>query len=298
MRSMRTATLVLLMLASVSSACGGCGGIKSEDLPQALADAECKKMYECCTDQEISDMGSSLFGPINSEQDCKDVYGGLFKSFFGPALRDAIDNGRVEYDKKGAAKCVNSIDDIQCKNFNDTELSLTDGACSDFLVPLVDEGGTCKQDFECKSGSCSGDGNSEGKCFVLPGEGEACANMDEFGGDCADGLNCVDGTCEAPHAEGEQCTISADCQEGLGCDSSGTCATPKEAGEPCQVRADCASRNCADDGNGNTVCGPKKDDGAECSASAECKSGNCSFDQNFNGTCAGGGTAGATCDGR
>ncbi len=54
--------------------------------------------------------------------------------------------------------------------------------------------------------------------------------------ECVDGFACIDGTCAAARAAGEECSTYSECAPGLMCDYTATpavCATPAAAGQPC-----------------------------------------------------------------
>lgn len=107
--------------------------------------------------------------------------------------------------------------------------------------------------------------------------GDACAGPDE----CNRGLVCADdGTCQAPGnvAEGEPCYRTAECAEGLYCDSVGSvCLTAGDAGlgQSCGTTGDCAAGLvCAPSGFSGACIQPGENDlGDACEGYFDCIAG-------------------------
>lgn len=91
-------------------------------------------------------------------------------------------------------------------------------------VAIAEPGGSCFLAVPemCPEGQyCDADlamGRLEGTCQPRPGEGQPCAGSSV----CAEGLECIGGTCRALRDNGEACETGEECYSGL-CDG-GTCA--------------------------------------------------------------------------
>lgn len=232
------AGIALSLLAT--SACGK--KVKLEDLDEELASVTCEKIYECCSQEEIDAAGNFLVD-FETQDQCESAYDNLLGLLFTPALKSAVENGRADYDPKAAGDCLAQYNAVSCE-----EVAAAEGemACAEIIIPLVEDGGECKQDFECKGGTCDLSGD-DGICRQLPGDGEPCleSEMDGFTFEtCDEELVCIDGTCVAPKAEGADCASGSECQSGM-CDfQTSKCAPLKAEGEDCFYGGECASGAC------------------------------------------------------
>jgi hypothetical protein len=105
--------------------------------------------------------------------------------------------------------------------------------------PPPGNGESCAGAFVCAEGfGCHVEDPADlsgATCLPRRQMGESCWNVE-----CADGLTCVKlpgmtlGTCDMPHAEGQPCGSSYDCQSGF-C-ANGTCAPTPGEGEHCDVK--------------------------------------------------------------
>jgi len=145
----------------------------------------------------------------------------------------------------------------------------------------VADGGACKADADCVSGSCVSD-LCVAKCTPAC-TGKLCGN-DGCGGTCGTCPNASD-TCDsagqctaatpAPKpagslADGESCTAHTDCKSKL-CDAAtSTCSGKKPVAKPAapSCTPDCSSKTCGDDGCGHS-CGSCKT-GETCDAANQC----------------------------
>ena len=153
---------------------------------------------------------------------------------------------------------------------------------------LVDAGGDCsgedvlcRDDLECKEGTCQSKGPKAGDpckdsgdcgsmlcilevCSEPHVEGEGCATAD----DCRDGLMCIVDTCSGPRDVGGACQAPEHCAEGLLCIGK-ECSQAHSVGQSCDAPEQCTTGLC-----NAGVCAVKQDGGDECNAtSLLCKDG-------------------------
>lgn len=235
---------------------GGSGGnVTLQQMPDAFANAYCKKLVSCCDKTERSAMSTGFLElNLETEQGCKDAYGGLLR-LFKSSLDTSIQEGRAGYDAAAMGNCVASIEALSCSELPEGAETDFTGQCDSPFVPKVEVGGSCKEDYECKEGECKTEGTSDmGTCTKIPGKGEECDT------ECQEDLVCRNSTCEKRER--------------------------KEVGKSCFSSADCKSSRCEDDGSGNRVCQPKLESGETCSRNDECKSGLCDKEESSDdGSC-------------
>jgi hypothetical protein len=196
-------------------------------------------------------------------------------------LESAIEAGRLTIDETFFDECRSAfgLDDGACAGVLRGEVEsdgacqlefecdggfcdVMDDACSGTCLPRRGASGACEESFECDDGLLC----IEARCQIPPGDGDACttrcadglfcnASMTceplravdgacrgvGTGGDCADGLACIDRVCTAGPAAGDPCWpahYSLRCAAGLRCDGT-TCRAPRPAGENCTSTAQC-----------------------------------------------------------
>jgi hypothetical protein len=156
--------------------------------------------------------------------------------------------GKVTYDAAAARTCVDALRGQSC----DALASVTKGieqACANVFRGTVAEGGGCLVDDECSGDSacdvsmCMGGGACcVGVCTVKPA-------LVPLSGDCMeeacvataycdvedDGMGTVTATCKAQVKNGESCTDTNGCEDGLRCDTGGSdaCYVLSKEGQTC-----------------------------------------------------------------
>jgi hypothetical protein len=281
----RTLSTSLVLVAALTACGGGGGPISLSDLGNEVASANCDFEVRCGF---LPDTASCATSTNSSADDIA-------------ALKHAQDLGRLSYDADKAGACVDAIRNASC-DLSSLGNAIAD-TCGAVFVGLVADGGTCFDDKECVSTSCSQQSCTPGTCCA----GTCVAKPADvpIGGDCSTG-SCVDGahcqfdaqtqtqTCVADIAEGGACQFGS-CADGLYCDvpsgmSSGTCKKFPAEGEACTNQCariddycDATTMKCAKRHATGEACTA---DGNECAGYAYCN----------NGTCAVRPGAGETCD--
>lgn len=226
---MRTSSHSLLFVALAA-----CGGSNASPIPVTsfgieLGKVACQKSFQCCTDtelmQEFKDL-STNGQPITTEQQCEQALGAL-GAFVSQQYQASIAAGRVTYDEAAAGDCIATLKGLSCPEYaaNQHDADLTLAGCMQFLVPAVDTGGTCSQDYECKTSNCAFDSSgTSGTCQPMPTQGQDCT------GNCASGSYCAfdaaqnKTVCTSTKPDGASCLGNNECATGT-CDSStSTCA--------------------------------------------------------------------------
>lgn len=128
-------------------------------------------------------------------------------------------------------KCVKAIPAITCDDFFNG-VPIAD--CQ--VTGTQDDGKTCGDGAQCKSGFCAWGGSTCGTCSPKVTEGGACVSSS-----CPDGLDCVSGKCQKPVAAGGACSVDKPCGSNLSCvtgsclktiDVEGAACDDKEATAP------------------------------------------------------------------
>lgn len=153
-------------------------------------------------------------------------------------VEDPVDAGYYDFDPVQAGRCLAALDSIgrDCS----TEGDEGPESCDLMLVGRVEAEGSCEEDEMCKKGQ-----NLEcidGRCQVLPGQGEACL----LGYACADGLFCgSDDICHPYQKAGGSCPDGdIGCDDDLYCDErTWTCQPYIASGQSCSH----AEHACDDD---------------------------------------------------
>jgi hypothetical protein len=185
----------------------------------------CGKVFQCCTAQEREE---NLGVSVESEEECESEQ-------FGPAFAGAlskytkaVERGTVTYNEDAAEACSQQMSQQSCSEFAASEgmFSENRAGCSDVFVPQLDEGDSCQDDIECKTGFCKRKVNEDG-------------SFDD-----------TERTCAKPPGEGQPC-FNGKCQGDYYCDTSSAplpedwiCKEKKDAGESCQNGNRCKSGKC------------------------------------------------------
>lgn len=162
--------------------------------------------------------------------------------------------------------------------------------------PKLEIGQECALNYECKNGFCAGNTplTCGGVCVALKDEGEHCSSSTV----CADGLLCYRGTCTAPGTEeGDYCDGSSlPCAKGFFCFDY-ECRPKLATGESyCIDGSHCSSSYCEsgfaeeDEESGTYKCAAKKANGQPCNSDSQCVSDFCDEDypvnEDYYGVCA------------
>ncbi len=245
-KTLRTFASFALLSALLVPACGGDSkfnsdreeeSIKFDDLPAEFAASLCDQFARCAT---------VYYDILFSLEDCKVLLEEQVRQGGWSDIEQAVDEGRVTYDAKSAAKCFDDIAAVDCADVNVRPVD----ACEDTLKGSVAAGGECDIDDECEAGLiCDTNMMCPGECAPLRPAGEPCRED----GECASGLVCSNVTqrCVQPGAQSDACGggVEPQCDGGLACigdDSmemrTGTCRPFDEielagSGEPCDLDA-------------------------------------------------------------
>lgn len=198
-------------------------------------------------------------------------------------MREAIAAGRITYDEKRAAACIEYVRARSCEHdqlhvASEEELA---GrlACAELFVGRMTANGPCMSASECAGLAVCGfnpnctDACCVGACRVLPGAaelGEPCPN-----GDCVAGSYCDfdpntgnNTTCKAAPGLGQACGRGI-CAVGAVCDFTGDqaiCVAPKKPGQRCYGNEECEQPgSCRYDPNiGDQTCFRPAEAGGAC----------------------------------
>jgi hypothetical protein len=178
-------------------------------------------------------MGFTIDGrPIESEADCIDFATAVIVGFGVTAYKDSIAKGRMEYDADAAGDCVAAIEALTCAQYGADEFP--ERGCRPYLIPKVENGGGCTEDYECTSANCEGESTplgepaTDGACAPMPVDGEACDD------NCAGELICDSRdnsgakTCMPARANGTQCNVDSECESDF-CDQAADMCAVKPA---------------------------------------------------------------------
>ena len=234
---MRYAQLLVAAAAVSLVACRDKWDVKN--YAENLAEAQCAKAYDCCTEAEIEASEQQSYG-VN-EGDCVDETTDVL-NFKEGQIQEGVDEGRLEYKGTVLERCLANYAALSCADLKSKSTALA-AECGTFLIPKVDEGGTCKIDEECLSGYCfrANDDDDEGSCQPFAAEGTSCG-----GAQCGPGYYCG-GTCVPTKADGLACRNNYECATG-GCNgydadtgTEGTCGPMGGAGTQCFITKGCAA---------------------------------------------------------
>ena len=261
----------LLLLATIP-ACSD-SSLSLSDLPAAATDALCTYAARC--------------GQMPDVATCK----AASLTEMGRISAD-VGAGRVNYDGKAAAACLNAVRSGSC-NHSDPFNAGEPQVCKDAFRGTVASGGACYDGAECVSGSCSGtacSGSStccQGTCDVSASSAAAIpigGSCSGTGAVCASGSFCHYGTtaiCTAQAAAGQSCETSyssSSCVAGAYCvansSNTGICGRLPAEGQNCYPTggsdpAACDSMLDYCD-SVSLKCVPRIAVGGDCSAGAAC----------------------------
>jgi hypothetical protein len=175
---------------------------------EELIGAECSMLYRCCSAQELKER----FGIDSVETECDDFQSALPTSIHLANLTSSIEEGRLTFDPGMAELCAQSYLDQDCSEWTRLSPSRTTLAgCIEMIIPQVEEGENCKNEYECITGSCvREDADAEfGTCTAPAGEGEGC-----FDTLCAPELYCAtfEDACVPRKQDGQSCLDDRECQ--------------------------------------------------------------------------------------
>lgn len=225
MSRLYSTVLVLGLVACGGADDSGSGSIALANLGTAVGDAYCAKAFECCTTAEISEMFDGA--PFSDEAGCRMFYTGFFNAF-SSMYQASVDAGKLVYDGAAASQCMSALRSLSCTEFA-REGDPLSTMCENPFQGQVANGMQCAYDEECMSGYCEGDTQFNnpmpGTCKAFPTSGQACPDFD-----CAEGLQCQNGTCMALKADGAECFDGEECMSG-GCNGAGN-TTPGTCGAP------------------------------------------------------------------
>jgi hypothetical protein len=238
-------TFATLATLATVAACGGSsdddggagGSITIDDLPKAVAEAQCG-LYEKC----LGDLYKVFLGA----EDCVTITQRRVENGELAQLEAAVASGDVKYDGAAASKCLSEIANRSC----DDLLQRTSATCDAAVEGNVATGGECDFDFQCQgqafckvtAGACPG------ACTDRQPAGSSCNDDDQ----CADGLVCYETTqaCIAPVGDAQSCegASAPPCEPGYLCiggdeaaGTPGTCKPSDDAfngavGEACSFQ--------------------------------------------------------------
>jgi hypothetical protein len=174
-----TSTTRLAIASLVALPLAACDGVKTipglapDQAPKALAQAICPAAYRCCMPDQL----------MSNDQAGTDVASCEMKSEAGFAaqvagIQDSEKKGRVVYDGEKVQKCVEFLETAPCPELQNTGHFTGLPACSSFIQPLVEVGGACGNDVECKQSYCDRTGlpdGQDGACRAYASEGDDCS---------------------------------------------------------------------------------------------------------------------------
>lgn len=222
---------LFILLALTATACAGDENEQPretslEGLGAELADAQCEKIFRCCTEDELDTVFSGV--TVETVEQCNELVEGNARVFLVPSLEKAANAGSVILDSAQRASCIRALREQACGTFSPSpNLDLfTVETCREFVAPALETSEFCAEDFECESDFCSrAPGSTEGSCTIAPVDQQPCLNER-----CGPGHYCslVDSICLPRLAIGETCERNEECESNNCLDQMGvrTCGEP------------------------------------------------------------------------
>ena len=230
---MKTNTFLTGTGAVLALALGGCGevsGIPIEKTATDFAKAICPKAYDCCTaETRMPNMSAGT-----TEAECETLTAKDFRNSL-QNMQSSENAGRAKYDQEQVDACLEAIRAATCSELTMIRSLAGLPACnSTFATPLVEIGGTCGQDYECKNSVCQKAPMAwEGVCAVGAAASASCATDH-----CAQNLICdgrgtdveTDNVCVAEQENGAACNTALECKSRICAAAAG--ATAKTCNAP------------------------------------------------------------------
>jgi len=230
---MKTNTFLTGTGAVLALALGGCGevsGIPIEKTATDFAKAICPKAYDCCTaETRMPNMSAGT-----TEAECETLTAQDFRNSL-QNMQASENAGRAKYDQEQVDACLEAIRAATCPQLTMIRSLAGLPACnSTFATPLVEIGGTCGQDYECKNSVCQKAPMAwEGVCAVGAAASASCATDH-----CAQNLICdgrgtdveTDNVCVAEQENGAACNTAFECKSRICAAAAG--ATAKTCNAP------------------------------------------------------------------
>ena len=215
-----------LALLALLAACGGDDGggpIAIDDLEGAVINAYCNLYVHCGL---IDDAATCRMLDLDLDAD--------------ESLIEAVNAGKVIYHADLAGECLASISAscsvAQLDRNDDT------AACEATFEGTVAAGGQCAMNEECVSQNCDvpscPDACCQGTCVgdaptPRPKVGEACGGTASY--NCVDSYcDSIASVCKAYVADGQPCTSSSECDNGL-CGADQLCTSLPGPGDACDL---------------------------------------------------------------
>lgn len=236
-----------------------CGGEPVEKYCEQLAASECGPAKAC--------------GVAASDAACADIMNNSRAETppCGAPLLEAVKKGTVRYDGVEAQKCIDAVN-TQCRPV---------GRCDDVFVGTVALGGACGDSQECSGDSwCDRTATCPGVCAAKLGAGSKVPHVEACSTRRVLLASSGDITCLPNPREGDACTTTSECSNGLSC-RDGACVTAPTAGQPCDgatcaVGFRCVAGTClAWAKRGEACANESSSGGAPCQQGLACRDGVC-----------------------
>jgi len=211
-RFLATWSLSLALSLSITGCASGSDTeIGIDDLAAEMARAYCKKAYQCCNPDEISQMEDKH--SFSGESGCRTFYNGSFEQLV-TLMRKAVADGRASYDSVKAKGCVEAYQNLGCVGTNDPQSFFEN--CDVPYQGLQNTGDDCVNVLECATGNyCS---TNTKTCTAYLAENDTCGGSGEPY--CGASLYCATDSCVPLKAETSDCLASSECVYGLVCDET------------------------------------------------------------------------------
>lgn len=180
----------------------------------------CHWLFACCSQDELTQISDAmgLTDQLKDETSCSDFFKSALDAGYSTAAQNAVDAGRGEYFPDKAAACLATGAQASCSGNGSDALQTLLKNCSDSYKGLQGKGQECSSQVECASGLLC----VNGSCLAPKAPGDDCTDGDPHL--CGEGLFCNDsdgsgGQCEARKAQDATCSgITLECDKGLKCD--------------------------------------------------------------------------------